>query len=221
MVDPPRSVWPEIKAASQEGIVKLLQAVDKSRYRMPILIALATGTSRREVLALKWEDLDRTAKTLSFRPALSQLTAANVIVEEAKTGKSRTVAIHGAMVQGLVKHPEHQAWLKANLASEYHDEGWVCAKTDGIRMTPSLVSKEFKRLAGLVGVDVAFHGLRRTQAAGLIMSGVPVKVVSERLGHSNTTITQDVYSHVLPHMQEHAANIIGKIMDARDGEAAG
>ena len=80
-------------------------------------------------------------------------------------------------------------------------------------MTPSLLSKEFKRLAQSVGVDITFHGLRHTQATALIGSGVPVKVVSERLGHANTGITQDIYTHVLPHMQEHAADVVGQMMD--------
>lgn len=47
------------------------------------------------------------------------------------------------------------------------------------------------------------------------MSGVPVKVVSERLGHANVSITQDTYTHVLPTMQQKAADIIGEMMDQK------
>lgn len=54
----------------------------------------------------------------------------------------------------------------------------------------------------------ALHGLRHTHATSLIAAGVPVKVISERLGHSSVVITQDIYGHVLPNMQRQAADIM-------------
>ena len=62
-----------------------------------------------------------------------------------------------------------------------------------------------------------FHDLRRTHASQLLNAGVPVKVVSERLGHATTSITLDVYSHVLLGMQE---AVVEKI-DAALGRAIG
>ncbi len=53
---------------------------------------------------------------------------------------------------------------------------------------------------------IPFHGLRHTHATLLLKEGVNVKVVSERLGHANISITLDTYAHVLPSMQQQAAD---------------
>ena len=57
------------------------------------------------------------------------------------------------------------------------------------------------------GVDIALHGLRHTKATALIATGIPVKAVSERLGHSTATVTQDIYARVLPTMQQQAVDL--------------
>jgi len=59
---------------------------------------------------------------------------------------------------------------------------------------------------------VSFHPLRHTHASQLLKAGVPVKVVSERLGHATTSITMDVYAHVLPGMQEEAAATVDAML---------
>ena len=58
----------------------------------------------------------------------------------------------------------------------------------------------------MVGLPkLTIHGLRHTHATILMEKGVSPKVVSERLGHASPAITIDIYSHVLPDMQEKAA----------------
>jgi integrase len=71
----------------------------------------------------------------------------------------------------------------------------------------------FQRLVKRAGVRrITFHGLRHTCATLLLGAGVPVKVVSERLGHSKITMTLDIYAHALPSMQEDAAVQLGSLM---------
>jgi integrase len=59
-------------------------------------------------------------------------------------------------------------------------------------------TKAFTKIAARLGLSITFHSLRHSQATTLIAAGVPVKVVSERLGHASVGITQDIYTHVLP-----------------------
>lgn len=76
-------------------------------------------------------------------------------------------------------------------------------------MNPDDVSDASHKLIVKAGLPhLTLHGLRHCHAALLLSAGVHAKVVSERLGHSNIAITLDVYSHVLPHVQEDAANKI-------------
>ena len=70
----------------------------------------------------------------------------------------------------------------------------------------TLGEREFGRLITTAGVKrIKFHGLRHTVATLMLAAGVPVHVVQRRLGHSKVEKTLNVYSHVLPSMQQEAA----------------
>jgi integrase len=71
----------------------------------------------------------------------------------------------------------------------------------------------FRRLLKTAGLPlIRFHDLRHTAATLLLLQGVPAKVVSEMLGHATIAITLDVYSHVLPSMQQDAAQAMEAVL---------
>ena len=59
---------------------------------------------------------------------------------------------------------------------------------------------------------IRFHDLRHTHATLLLAAGVHPKVVQERLGHSQISLTLDTYSHVIPSLQDEAAEQFDKIV---------
>ena len=59
---------------------------------------------------------------------------------------------------------------------------------------------------------LTFHGLRHTFATLGLVTGMPAKAVSEHLGHSSVVITLDLYSHVLPNMQEELVNVVANLL---------
>lgn len=77
---------------------------------------------------------------------------------------------------------------------------------------PGAFSAEFHHFMSRAGVKARFHDLRHTHATQLLKRGVPINVVSERLGHAKASITLDVYSHVLPSMQQEAAAKVGEML---------
>ena len=86
-------------------------------------------------------------------------------------------------------------------------------------MHPHSISQAFERVAHNAGLPVIrFHDLRHTHATLLIKEGVPVKVVSERLGHATTAFTIETYQHVLPGMQADAAHLFAALVDPSTGE---
>jgi len=92
------------------------------------------------------------------------------------------------------------------LGDGYNDLGLICAKEDGNIWKPDTMTSDFGDLtdrAGLTGVRL--HDMRHSHATQLLLQGVNPKIVSERLGHSTVGITLDIYSHILPGMQEQAA----------------
>jgi integrase len=90
---------------------------------------------------------------------------------------------------------------------------------DGEPVHPHSISQAFERIARNAGLTVIrFHDLRHTHATLLIKEGVPVKVVSERLGHATTAFTIETYQHALPSMQADAAHLFAALVDPSTGE---
>jgi integrase len=90
--------------------------------------------------------------------------------------------------------------------SDRHD-GVVFTGTTGEALHPQTLSQTFGRLQARAELlRIRFHDLRHTHATLLLKAGVPLKVVSERLGHSTPAFTMAVYQHVLPGMQRDAAD---------------
>ena len=68
---------------------------------------------------------------------------------------------------------------------------------------------------------IRMHDMRHTWATLALRAGVHPKIVQERLGHANIRITLDTYSHVLPDMQETAAELVAALVAAADAESKG
>ncbi|MHB9132914.1 MAG: tyrosine-type recombinase/integrase [Armatimonadota bacterium] len=203
-VDLPRLIRPETKAITNEELQRLMTAVDDAReWRIPLLIAIGTGMRRGEILALQWQDFNPAQRLLVVRRALSHITTGNVVVKGTKTDKARVVALNDSLVRELDRHRQATAYAKPT--------DWICTHADGTHLIPHAFTNYAKRLISSVGLDITLHGLRHTHATSLLASGVPVKVISERLGHSSVIITQDIYAHVLPTMQRQAADVMESI----------
>ncbi len=118
----------------------------------------------------------------------------------------RTITLGATALEALRQHRVRQAEERLRLGPAYEDHGLVCAKLDGLPMSPRDVSKEFSRVASRLGFKVRFHDLRHTHISHMLAEGVHPKIASERAGHASIAITLDVYSHVMSGLQEDAAN---------------
>jgi integrase len=93
----------------------------------------------------------------------------------------------------------------------------VFAAEDGTYVHPDGFGKAFKQLQKKAGVPtIRFHDLRHTHATLALQAGVHPRVVSERLGHSTVAMTLDTYSHVIPALQEDAAERIAELLFAEE-----
>ena len=103
------------------------------------------------------------------------------------------------------------------MKGNWSDPQLVFASTIGTPLDPSnLVGRSFKPVLKRAGVTkITFHGLRHSCASLLGSQGVPIKVIQEMLGHSSITVTMDVYSHVLPDMQQQAASAMDSLLFER------
>ena len=166
-----------------------------------------------EALGLKWDDIDLGDGRLAVRRALVAV-GYDVQWSEPKTPKSRrVVALDAGTVASLKVHRKHQLEERMALGSGYRDDDIVFAKVDGSPIHPQTVSKSFEHHAKAAGLPrIRLHDCRHTAATMLLDQGVPLKVVSERLGHSSVSITADLYQHTLEHMQQDAADKAGAML---------
>lgn len=204
--DPPPKTW------SAAELRAFLGSVAEDRLYPLWLLYATTGLRRGEALGLRWSSLDLAAARLSVREA-RVVAGADVIASTPKTEPGRrAVALDPASVAALRAHRKRQLEERLAWGPAYADEGYVFCREDGKPLHPDDVSKRFT--AAVTAIDVpriTLHGLRHTWASLALSAGVSPKVVSERLGHASVGFTLDVYSHVLPGLQEDAASTVASL----------
>ena len=205
-VRPPRPPRREIKILTKEEIGGLLQAAHGSELQLPILLSLTTGVRRGELLGLRWSDIDLDSGRLTVNQALERVKGSTAFKPPKTATSRRTITLPVACVNALKEHRARQAEQRLALGLGRDPRALVLAQPDGGPLGPDGLSKAFKRLVERIRVTpITFHGLRHTHISHLLMEGVHVKVVSERAGHANVSITLSVYAACIPNMQADAA----------------
>lgn len=219
-VKPPRPVDREMKTLTAPEVDALLQAVEGTRLQVPVLLAVATGMRRGELLALRWQDVDLDNARISVRRSMERTKTNGISFKTPKSAKgNRVVTLPSVVVQALRRHLAEQTRLKAQLGIEHSESDLVSARPDGQPLSPDNLSREFTATLRKHGLpEVRLHDLRHTHATLLLQGGINPKVISERLGHSTVRITLDVYAHALPSMQEEAARRFDNILTRAGGE---
>jgi integrase len=170
-----------------------------------VALAVLCGLRRGEIAALRWRHVDLAGSRLTVVQSAEQ-TATAVRYKEPKSGRGRAVALSAGMIEDLRSHRVRQAEELLRLGVRQDQDTFVVTREDGLPLQPRTLSQYWRRLMeGGSLPRIRFHDLRHAHATHLLASGVHPKVASERLGHSQVGITLDLYSHVLPGMQEDAA----------------
>jgi integrase len=197
----------EMLTLTSEQSARLLEAVHHSHVYWPVLIALATGARRGEVLAIRWRNVDLEHGTLRIVESLEQ-TKTGLRFKSPKSDRPRAIMLPGFAIEELRRLKREQAERLLALRVRQTAETLLCCRADGEPLQPQSLTHEFPRFLARLGPDfprVRFHDLRHTHATQLLLAGVHPKIAQERLGHSTVTTTLDLYSHVTTTMQEDAA----------------
>jgi integrase len=203
----PKITRQEIHPLSTEETRRLLGAAIGDRLEALYVLAIATGLRQGELLALKWEDVDLERGVLRVRRTITR-KGGKLSLGEPKTKKSRrSVKLTVAAMEALRSHLPRQLREMERMSSLYRPGGLVFANEVGSIINPSnLRNRSFAGLLKRADLSptTRFHDLRHTCATLLLSQDINPKIVSEMLGHSSVAITLDIYSHVLPTMQENA-----------------
>ena len=213
-VKAPRQQRKEMKTFTPEQARAFLEAAKRDRLGALYIVAIHTGLRQGELFGLRWEDVDLDAGTLSVHRTLSGAKGGPRFTTP-KNDKARRVRLTPQAIEAFRDQRKRQLEERMRFAGLWQDHGLVFCSTVGTPLSRhNVYNRSFKPLLERAGLPHAFrfHDLRHTFATLMACSGGHVKVVQEMLGHATINITLDLYSHVLPDMQEGAVDRLGAML---------
>jgi len=215
VVDKPRKADHEHSIWTSEQALQFLEACEGHRLYALYWLAITTGMRQGELKGLRWQDVKWQAHHLDLRQQITEDAKGNQIVTTPKQHSQRKVAVTEQDLWVLKKHRALIAEERLQAGSAWSDE-WgdlVFPSSVGTPLYRRNIRRHMKQVIRKAGVpDITFHELRHTSATLLLEQGIHPVIVSERLGHSDVSITMNIYQHALPHMQKEAAERLGKAL---------
>ncbi len=201
---------------TEEELRQLMRTATGHRFFPIYWLTAMTGMRRNEVLGLKWTDIDVKKRIHLNRGLVAVGYEVHQTRGKTKTAR-RTINLDDTTIAVLEGWRAFKAAESAAVGIEDEEE-WVFTDGSGDPVHPHALYESFKRIVQNAGVPrLRFHDLRHTHGSLLIKEGVPVKVVSERLGHAQIAHTMQTYQHVLPGMQADAADTTERLANPRPG----
>ena len=213
-VDPPRKPIKEMAILNESQISQMLVTAKGHRWEALYHLAIVTGMRQSELLGLKWIDLDWIRKYLKVERQLQRPDGNGVEFISPKTrfGK-RSIALGENTMEVLHLHYKRQQVERLAAGETWVEYGLIFTTSNGTPIHQRNLQRDFKALIKQAGLPpIRFHDLRHSAASLLLNNDVPVIVVSRRLGHARTSITMDVYGHLIPSMQAKAAELIDELV---------
>jgi integrase len=216
------------QALDPDELKRLLDGFRGSVLYPIVCTAAFTGVRLGELLALRWSDLDPTAKTLRIERTIEQTTEYGRRLKEPKSRRGqRTIAIDHALLALLLAEREKYLRLAAGVPDGVHvDLSLVRLPADALMFpsppmagepfdftrlrNPKSVTKETRKRFRRLGFTLRFHDLRASHGTALLDAGVPVHVVAARLGHDAAVLLK-AYAKRTNKADTSAAAVIGEL----------
>ncbi len=216
MTDAPRRTVSDVTTWDGKETAAVLAAGDDTDLAALWRLALLCGPRRGELLGLRWEDVDLDRGTLSVRRTLSRGKGGTWELGQPKTASGRrSIALPASCVAALRKHKATQNAERLRMGPIWEDHGFVFTNETGGPLHVNSLMARYEKLVVLAGVPrIRFHDMRHTSATLMMANGIHPKIVQERLGHADISMTLNRYSHVTPSMQRDAADAIDAAIDA-------
>lgn len=216
LVDAPRPAPPTVVPLSPAQIKVLLTAAEGDRLEALYVLAVTTGLRQGELLGLRWSDIDLQRQTLTVRQQVQRLHGEWLFTEPKTSAGKRQVTLPSVAVTSLRGRWAKHGREKLRAGANWRGLDLVFTnQLGGPIEKQNLIRRSFRPLLERAGLPpIRFHDLRHSAATLLLAEGVHPKVVQERLGHANISVTMDIYSHVFPSLQEDAAKRLDQFFAA-------
>jgi len=205
---------PDVKQVKQ--LVAAAEKFDPVFGRL-LHLAATTGARRGELCALKWKDVDTDSSALLIEHAIIETPGGGWLEKDTKTHASRRIALDVETLRVLAEQRAYADELARVAELTLMDESYVFSlEPDGQRpLLPTYVTRRFELVRANLGLThIRLHDFRHFAATRLISSGVSVRTVAGRLGHSNASMTLQVYSHFVEASDREAAEVIGSLVSS-------
>jgi integrase len=190
---------PEVDFMTPENLMKYVASIQQHRYGPVLQLAALTGMRRGEILGLTWDNVDFQKNTIRIK--LTRVRAGNrVIYDSPKSEKSkRTIEVDLDTMSRLRAWKSEQIKERLAFGGTWPDQmDLVVTDPEGKPPSFSAFDRMFQKTLLAAGLEkMKFHSLRHSYVIAALRSGGQLKVVSERVGHADTTITNRVYNHVV------------------------
>jgi len=204
----------EMNFLDDDQVDQFLDAASGHRWEALYQLAISTGMRQMEILGLKWKDIDWRSKIIKVERQLVRpdLGEARFMPTKTKNGK-RAIALGSKTISVMRNHQKSQMLDAEKAGSSWKKFGLIFTTSKGTPIHPRNLLRNFKTLLRDAGLsEIRFHDLRHTAASLMLNHGIPVIVVSRRLGHARPSITLDVYGHLMPTMQDEAARLMDELI---------
>jgi len=197
--DSPKTSKQAALTYNEEQTFALLDAAENAplKYRLLILLAIATGARQGELMGLEWQHVDIENGIIKIEQSAQYIPQRGNFIKAPKNPSSvRTIGVPAIVKDALRIYRREQTSERLALGAQWQAGNLVFVSSTGQPMYPGIMSSwfpQFLRKQGLPPLN--FHGLRHTSASLLIANGASAVDLSKRLGHANTTMTMNLYAH--------------------------
>ncbi|MGW2669289.1 tyrosine-type recombinase/integrase [Streptomyces sp. NPDC001272] len=217
LVEPPRAASRELSPWSLDETLDFLAASRRDPLYAAFVLAIAMGLRRGEIVGLRWSDIDLDKRVLHVRNQ-TQRRRGVLYDGDPKSRRRRVVPLPALCVAPLRWHRMRQAEIRAKAGESWQDSGYVFVTRNGRPVEPRNVYRSFTRIAQTAGLRVIrLHDARHGTATLLTAAGVAPRVVMEILGHSQISVTMNVYTHVVQDTQREAISHMDRLLKRRPG----
>ena len=216
---PPKKRQHQVKVCAVSTIHEFLEVSQGTRFAYVYKFALSTGMRRSEIAGLKWESVDLPEGdgekgSLSVVSTLHRLKGHGLKDQEPKTkGSWRSIRFSSKTVNLLRAVRGTQLLQRNEYGPLWQDTGYVFTHPNGTPLIPDQITQDFASVIKRFDLPhLTFHGLRHAFATLALKRNISPKIVSHALGHSKIGITMDLYSHVIPDMQDELADAVADVL---------
>lgn len=196
-VKPPKNTKSEIQFYSIEQLRTLLEKVRGDRLELIVVLAALLGLRREEICGLQWKNVDFEKSTLTINQAITMAGSQRIEKSTKSFSSVRELYIPESVMACLKREKEYQEKLKEQAGIEPEDD-LVVVMANGKRYRPNYISELFTKFIKEHDLPkITLHGLWHTFATIANSLGRQLYDISKAMGHSNTSVTSGVYTHLL------------------------